>query len=81
VEVEESKLDVNTQAKAADVWEGMSRKEKKAFAIENGITVGVGNPSWVAQAGKIHNQNFGKKTTGGGANAAPALPTDFVRVP
>jgi hypothetical protein len=63
--IEENKLDVTTQAKAADAWEGKSRKEKKAYAIENGITVGVANPSWVAQAAKIHNQNFGKKTTGG----------------
>jgi len=63
--VEESKLDVTTQAKAADAWEGMSRREKKAFAVNNGITVGVSNPGWVAQAGKIHSQNFGKKTTGG----------------
>jgi hypothetical protein len=65
VKVEENKLEVTTQAKAADAWEGKSRKEKKAYAIENGITVGVANPRWVAQAGKIHNQNFGKKTTGG----------------
>jgi hypothetical protein len=63
--VEENKLDVTTQAKAATAWENMSRKEKKAFAIENGIVTGVANPGWVAQAGKIHNQNFGKKTTGG----------------
>ena len=64
-ELETNKLDVTTQSKAADAWEGKSRKEKKAYAIENGITVGLANPSWVAQAGKIHNQNFGKKTTGG----------------
>jgi hypothetical protein len=63
--VEENKLEVTTQAKAADAWEGMSRRDKKDYAIKNGIVTGVANPGWVAQAGKIHNQNFGKKTTGG----------------
>jgi hypothetical protein len=64
-ELETNKLDVTTQAKAAEAWEGKTRKEKKAFAAENGITVGVANPGWIAQAGKIHTEKFGKTPKGG----------------